>query len=70
MASIDAGRTHVAAGSAAVHVGSFFNRVVAAVAAWNDRRITRKALSQLSDRELEDIGLSRADIETISERSF
>jgi uncharacterized protein YjiS (DUF1127 family) len=70
MASIDAGRAHVAAGSAAVHVGSFLNRVVAAVAAWNDRRITRKALSRLSDRELEDIGLSRADIETISDRGF
>jgi len=32
------------------------------VAAWNDSRKTRKALSALTSRELEDIGLSRADI--------
>ncbi len=33
------------------------------VAAWNDARITRKALGKLSDRELDDIGLCRGDIE-------
>ncbi len=37
-----------------------------AVSAWNDARITRKSLSRLSDRELDDIGLTRADIETVS----
>jgi uncharacterized protein YjiS (DUF1127 family) len=36
-----------------------------AIAAWNDARLTRNALAKLSDRELEDIGLSRADIDTI-----
>ncbi len=36
-----------------------------AVAAWNDARVTRKALSKLSDRELDDIGLCRGDIETL-----
>lgn len=39
--------------------------IVAAVVAWNDARETRKALSKLTDRELEDIGLCRADIENI-----
>ena len=34
-----------------------------ALGAWNDARITRKALSKLSDRELDDIGLCRGDIE-------
>jgi len=34
----------------------------AAFAKWNDARATRKALSSLSDRELDDIGLSRGDI--------
>lgn len=33
------------------------------VATWNDARITRKALGKLSDRELDDIGLCRGDIE-------
>lgn len=30
--------------------------------AWNDRRMTVKMLSRLTDRELDDIGLLRADI--------
>jgi len=29
---------------------------------WNDARVTRKALSNLSSEQLEDIGLCRADI--------
>jgi uncharacterized protein YjiS (DUF1127 family) len=32
---------------------------------WNDVRVTRKALSTLSDRELDDIGLCRGDIDHI-----
>jgi uncharacterized protein YjiS (DUF1127 family) len=32
---------------------------------WNDARVTRKALSTLSDRELDDIGLCRGDIDHI-----
>jgi uncharacterized protein YjiS (DUF1127 family) len=33
--------------------------------AWNAARITRKALNRLSNRELDDIGLCRGDIEMI-----
>lgn len=40
-------------------------RVIASVSAWNEARRTRKALNALSDRELDDIGLSRADIPLI-----
>lgn len=47
-----------------VSVGSLFSRLVATVTAWNDTRVTRNALSRLSDRELDDIGLSRGDIES------
>jgi uncharacterized protein YjiS (DUF1127 family) len=36
-----------------------------AVSGWNDARLTRKALGKLTDRELDDIGLCRGDIETI-----
>ena len=35
---------------------------------WNDSRITRNALSQLSVRELNDIGLVPGDIARISRR--
>jgi uncharacterized protein YjiS (DUF1127 family) len=41
------------------------SNIVATFAAWNDARVTRKALSKLSDRELDDIGLCRGDIEFI-----
>ncbi len=32
---------------------------------WNAGRVTRKALSKLSNRELDDIGLCRGDIDLI-----
>lgn len=37
----------------------------ASVVAWNDARVTRNALGKLSDRELDDIGLCRGDIQAI-----
>lgn len=51
------------------------NRIISAVfnmgatfSAWNEARMTRNALSRLSARELEDIGLCRGDIEEIAAR--
>lgn len=40
--------------------------LVAALTGWNDARITRKSLSALSARELDDIGLCYGDIEEIA----
>jgi uncharacterized protein YjiS (DUF1127 family) len=40
-------------------------RTVEALKAWNSARITRKSLNRLSNRELDDIGLWRGDIELI-----
>lgn len=42
------------------------SNLVASIAVWNDARITRKALSKLSDRELDDLGLCRGDIDDIA----
>lgn len=39
--------------------------ITSAFAGWNDARVTRNALGKLSDRELDDIGLCRGDIEMI-----
>ena len=36
-----------------------------ALVGWNDARVTRNILSQLSTRELDDIGLAPGDIEHI-----
>lgn len=64
MALLDTARTtqhaHAAPG--------FLSRLVTAALSWNDRRATRNALSRLSDRELEDIGLCRGDIDTVIAR--
>ncbi|SLN62534.1 hypothetical protein PSA7680_03294 [Pseudoruegeria aquimaris] len=49
--------------------GSLFGgrlaNLFAALIEWNDRRVTRKALSKLTDRELDDIGLSRGDLDAL-----
>ena len=50
------------------HMGGFFGTMVSAFSAWNDARVTRNALSRLTDRELDDIGLTRADIDSIATR--
>lgn len=53
---------------AALSAGRFLRTVqdmIGAFATWNDARLTRKALAQLTPRELEDIGLTRADISNI-----
>lgn len=62
MSAIDTNRVH--GGVASFGFGSKF---FAALAAWNDARVTKNALSRLSDRELDDIGLCRGDIERIAQ---
>lgn len=45
-----------------------FSKLFAQVAAWNDARLTRNALNALTDRELDDIGLVRGDIDDVANR--
>lgn len=65
MAVIDTPRVRFAS-NANGRIGRFFANAVASLISWNDARVTRNALSQLTDRELEDIGLCRGDIENMS----
>lgn len=44
-----------------------FQRVIAAVARTSRRQRTQRALAQLSDHTLTDIGLRRCDIDSIAE---
>lgn len=67
MAALDTSRTAYGSASA---VSSFISRSLSAVVAWNDSRVTRKALSSLTDRELEDIGLVRGDIDAVAQTEF
>ena len=45
-----------------LRVVDFFISAKNAVLSWNEGRVTRKALSALTDAQLDDIGLTRADI--------
>ncbi|SUZ31064.1 hypothetical protein ROE7235_00796 [Roseibaca ekhonensis] len=47
--------------------GLSLGALVATLMTWNEQRITRNRLSLLSDRELADIGLNRADIEAVAQ---
>ncbi|SLN67465.1 hypothetical protein ROJ8625_03456 [Roseivivax jejudonensis] len=53
---------------AAGRIGALFVSAVSTVAHSRDVRRTEKALSQLTDRELDDIGLTRADIARVARR--
>ncbi len=65
MAAFDTTRAQFETAGFAGRIGQAFATLVGAVVDWNDKRVTRDALAALSDRELDDIGLSRADIENI-----
>jgi uncharacterized protein YjiS (DUF1127 family) len=66
MAIFDTTRTTYGSATAASRFFSVYNAIVASIVAWNDARVTRNALSALTDRELEDIGLTRGEIEKVA----
>jgi uncharacterized protein YjiS (DUF1127 family) len=45
--------------------GAVALHLLAGLRTWNARRTTRAALSRLSDRQLDDIGLVRGDIDDL-----
>ena len=67
MATFDTTRTTYGSASGASRILSPLYALATALIAWNDARVTRKALSSLTDRELEDIGLTRGDIDTVAD---
>ncbi|MCC1481810.1 DUF1127 domain-containing protein [Roseibaca sp. Y0-43] len=50
--------------------GLSLGAMVATLKTWNEQRTTRAQLSALSDRELADIGLDRADIDAVAKGRF
>lgn len=44
--------------------------LVGRINAWNDARVTRAALSRLTNRELDDLGLVRGDIDSIAAGTY
>jgi uncharacterized protein YjiS (DUF1127 family) len=53
-------------GAAVGSVGNIVANLFSMLAAWNEARATRHELNSLSDRELNDIGLTRGDIERVA----
>lgn len=68
MAAFDTTRTTVSSHGLFGQIGAVYFNAVSAFAGWNDARMTRNALSELSDRELDDIGLCRGDIDSVAAR--
>ncbi|APZ51957.1 DUF1127 domain-containing protein [Salipiger abyssi] len=50
----------------AAQISRFASAISDALIAWNEMRLTRKSLEALSDRELDDIGLTRAEIDMVA----
>jgi len=69
MAAFDTTRPFASAPMAGGTVTRFVARQFGRIAAWNDARMTRKSLSGLSLRELDDIGLVPGDIDDLAERT-
>ncbi len=67
MAALDTTRTTTGSFGLVGRIGALFASVVNTVVEWNDARATRNALSGLTDRELDDIGLSRGDIDMVAQ---
>ncbi|MEP3636553.1 MAG: DUF1127 domain-containing protein [Paracoccaceae bacterium] len=68
MAAFDTTRPVYGSASIAGQFASFFTLVMDKVISWNDARMTRKTLLGLSDRQLEDIGLIRGDVDAMTNR--
>ena len=66
MAAFDTTRTTYGSAPVAGLIARTFNALAGSVIAWNDARVTRNALSSLTDRELDDIGLVRGDIDDVA----
>lgn len=67
MAAFDTTRTTYGSTGLFGRIGALLSTAAGAIAAWNDARATRNALSSLSDRELSDIGLCRGDIDDVAQ---
>ncbi|WP_170572911.1 DUF1127 domain-containing protein [Ruegeria atlantica] len=67
MAALDTTRITTGSFGLVGRIGATFASVANAAIEWSDARATRNALNSLSDRELEDIGLCRGDIDAVAD---
>ena len=69
MAAFDTFRHAAAAPSFGSRIAQTLTHVAAGATGWYAEHSTRQSLSGLSDHELEDIGLSRGDIDLVARRN-
>jgi len=55
--------------STATRPGAILAAMSGAFKTWNDGRATRKSLGKLSDQQLNDIGLIRGDLDSITRQT-
>jgi len=67
MAAYDFTRAPAASTGFFTRLGAQITNVFGAVATWRDAHATRRTLNELSDRELDDIGLVRGDIDDVAD---
>lgn len=65
MAAIETSRPAPLGAITTYRTVNLISNALNAIKVWNDTRITRKALAALTDRQLDDIGLCRGDIEML-----
>jgi uncharacterized protein YjiS (DUF1127 family) len=66
MAAFDTTRSTYGAAPVAGQITRVFSTLIGSIVSWNDARMTRNTLSTLTDRELDDIGLVRGDIDDVA----
>ena len=66
MALLDLARAPSRSASFADWIARISGGAAALFVRWDDARRTRNALLDLSDHELDDIGLTRGDVDTVS----
>ena len=66
MAAFDTTRTTYGSHGLYGRIGGLVADLTGKFAAWNDARMTRNSLASLSDRELDDIGMVRGDIDAVA----
>jgi uncharacterized protein YjiS (DUF1127 family) len=68
MALYDTTRSPIGGQSLLGRMSSTLASLVTAFISWNDARVTRNSLARLTDRELDDIGLTRGGIDEVAAR--
>lgn len=70
MAAYDISQSDIGRAGVLARLSYALSRGTAAVVRWNEARKTREALYELTDRELDDIGLTRGMIDDVAARDW